>query len=232
MRFPAGNVRTTLTLDQTTINNLAFLAEYRGSLSWAIEEAIEFFRPDYQEIKTFYHVPDVRINRAESILNYAREMNEKEPSLFKEKRSRNIKKSIVIDKASLNCITKVAKENQIKRDFLFMSALKHKVDADYKLLKLNLELAKDVLKTLQSMYLELESKFDNCLKTFEKYMAENNVYDSGFYHTYDIEITDNVYNSYEALQKDIKRWEEINSFLEEKNEKYKALLEKDVTKRN
>ena len=215
MKLPGNHTRTTLTLDQTTINYLTLIAKYHGALWVAVDQAVEYFKPDYRDLKQFEDGSTVRINRAESILNYAREMDEKESSLSSEKRTRKITKSVVIDKYCLKCINKAAKANQIKRDFLFISAIKHERDADYKLARLDLELSKDLLETLQSIHRELNSKLRHNVTVFEKYMRENKVYDSGFYHVFDIEYGLHLVESYEALQKDIDIFEKRISLLED-----------------
>ena len=218
MKIHPDHSRTTLTFDERTIDYLKFLNKFYDGIWIGVNRAIEYFRPDYQEEKHFRDNSTIKINKADEILAFAKELEKGEKSR-KGKLSRKIRKSIVIDKYDLYCVNKVAKTNKVKRDYIIISAIKYARDAAVKLNKLDIEMHKKLLeKTLIPMLQKLESDLNSYLEQFENYMKANNIYDVDYLYSFDFDSGLLPLESYYQLIEDIEKIKKTISSLEEVND--------------
>ncbi len=188
MKYPSDHTRTTLTLDEKTVDYLKFIEKYHHGILWAIDRATRFFRLDYISKRPFLDGSTVQVDRSNSILDHAKKLQDMENSEKSNKSLRNVRKSVVIDKATLASVNKIAKANQIKRDFVFISAIKQERDSMRKLLKFRIELNRKFLETkMKPMCAQLESNLNWGLNKTEEFMKTNSIYDFDFIVTWDVE---------------------------------------------
>jgi len=219
MKYPSDHTRTTLTLDKKTINYLKFIEKYHHGILWAIDRATRFFKPDYVSNRPFLDGSTVQVDRSNSILDHAKKLQDMENSEKNNKLIRNVRKSVVVDTATLASVNKIAKMKQIKRDFVFISAIKQERDSMHKLLKFQIELNRKFLETkMKPMCAQLESNLNRGLKKTEDFMKANRIYDFHFLVPWDVEVGlttpySTVYESFiealEETEKDIAAWEDM-----------------------
>lgn len=235
--YPVKPTRTTLTVDENTSNYMNFLVKktpigygggWRKFYFW-LEKAVQYFRNDYKDIQSVFVSSGltVKVNRKAAILHYAKKLQEEEVDLKKDggkgKKTtsvRNIKKSIVIDNFTLQSINKTSKESKIKRDFVFMSAIKHERDAAYKMLKFEKKINKDFLgKVLCPIQKKMDLELQRYLNLTLEFMKANKIIeDFGTVTTLDFEGGLSQMESNYGLLKDFELFKETLS-------KFESLLE-------
>lgn len=218
MRYPSDHVRTTLALDQKATEDLKFLEKYHKGIGRAIDQATRFFRPDYQSTYHFRDDSPVKVDRTDSILKYAKDLEARE-KLSQCNKAAKVRKSIVIDKTNLALVNKISKEKKVKRDFIFISAIRHERDSSYGLLQFELKLKKDfvenVLKKITSDY---ETEMERYIQKLEKFMESKRVFDINVLYFWDIDcglttpystIHESLENAVRESEEDISEWGEI-----------------------
>jgi len=214
---------TTILVDKKTIDDLKFIERLKKEpIQLIVEKSLEYFRNDYKKVKTLFFAesPEIVIDMKDSILHFAKKLQMDENRLTKTSNKanpfRSIKKSIVIDNHTLACVNKVSKHIQIKRDFIFISAIKHKKDATLKMRKFEKRMAKEFLeKVIFPMQKILWNGSENYINLVTRYMKKNQLDDEGIFTDIDIWGAVSAMESHHALGHDIELFEEHLSRLED-----------------
>lgn len=219
MKYQDDNKRTTLTLDQKTIDDLKLIEKFHGGILNAVDRATESFRPDLSTSMGFRDRSVPQLDRSTPILDYARELQEIDKSGTDGGLNRNVRKSIVIDRVTLASVNKVAKTSQIGRDFIFIAAIRQERELTRNLIKLQIELHREfVEKKLKPMRDQLEDDLDQCRTKTEQFMESTGIFDMHFLYAWDpysglsvppASLWESFAEVIEQTEKDVEHWEEL-----------------------
>gem|GEM_PF-7001824 len=191
-RNPA-NKRTTLTLAKATIRELDFLLSvpmYGESVGAVLFDAV---------VKT-------QLN-PKTVLRIAKDMESIAVA-------RTERKAIAIDTDSLKFLTTQAKKHGVKRDYIFMAAIKHLNDGLKKSLPVELELMQHLLNEfLKPTYKAIQELGVKAFAKIEKIYEEIEFYESSILYDFDFGNMSFI-ESFDSLERDISRVEDKIAELE------------------
>ena len=203
MKYSRDHARTTITIDKKTGEYLKFIDNFHGGIIWAFYKALGSLEEGYDEEKK------------KKILDYARKLEEKEKYRKGNKKARIARKAIVIEKSFLRLVNKVAKSAQIKRDFIFMSAIKQERDDSYKLLKYGIHLKKEFLiNALEPIQKLLTDQLGNYMGFADSFCETNKIHNTSITYDFDCDGGLSPLKSFDALAEDIRLFKEDISEME------------------
>jgi len=217
------NARTTLALDAETIEDLHQAARAHGGISGAIESALKPLVEYYsskREYQSYTGKMDEYLAGVESRFARILDMAKKETNARSAKQP--IRKTIVIEPRSLQCLNKAARDHSVRRDAIVKAAMACERELLEKLNKLCLDSTRQLFDEIKRHNEEILSSLADKFALVEKCLIAEGA--AGFNHLlYGFDPGMGCLDVCDAFERDIASLEKAIAQMEEESKAYTPL---------